>query len=462
MKKTILLFLVSFSVCFGQKNKYYPLKNEQKIVKGIKQTADAQTHLNIQDFRPDPSGQTDSRPAFLAALKQCEASGGCVLQVSAGKYRLDGALHLIDNLHLVLKKNVILSFTPEAKFYLPAVKVRWEGTVAWNYSPMIYAFKKKNITISGEGIIDGNGLEWSKNWRKLQKDDQTKIRKMGNDLVDENLRIFANGYADTNNDGTPEGDGKEHFLRPSLVQLFACEQVRFEGVTFQNSPFWTLNFPFSNHLVFRGLTIKGGPLNDDGLDPDSSQEVLIEDCNIDTHDDAISIKAGRDQDAWNRPKSKNIVIRNCRLKSQTNSFCIGSEMSGGVEDVFVRDCILDGAEYGINFKTNLDRGGEVKNVFLKNLTVGEVKKSLFNFTMAYHSYRGGEFPTKFHDIYAQNIHCEKVGETAIEIIGVEKSKVENVYLRKISVKNAKKAVQLEHTQNISFEKVFVNGDALKK
>lgn len=454
------MLIQSCAVSKQDTNSYYNERNVNKIVANIKRPTDSKNVVELNSFNPDKTGKTDARPAFLKALQIIEAEKGGILIVKAGNYRLDGALHLGNNLHLKLEKGVILNFTPDAKFYLPAVKVCWEGTVCWNYSPMVYAYRKKNIIISGQGIINGNGYDWSKDWRAKQKNDQNAIRKMGNDLTDENTRVFANGQADTDGDGIFEGDNTAHFLRPGLVHLFDCEQVLFAGNTFQNSPFWTMNFPFTDHLTLKDVTVRGGPLNDDGIDPDSSHDVLIENCDIDTHDDAISIKAGRDQDAWQRGGAKNIVIRNCKLKSQTNTFCIGSEMSGGVENVYIQDCEMDGAEYAINLKSNLDRGGEVKNIYLKDLNINEVKKSVVNFTMAYHSWRGNDFPTKFSHIYIQNVKCEQANETAISIVGVEKSLISDVFLKNVVVKTAAKEVVLKFTNNIFFENVSVNGKKL--
>mgnify|MGYP001797418930 CR=1 FL=1 len=228
---------------------------------------------------------------------------------------------------------------------------------------------------------------------------------MGNDLVPEAQRVFGNGFLDLNGDGQDDGygDGQPHWLRPSLVEFYECENVLIAEPTLRISLFWTVHPVFCRNVCIRGLRVYGGYLNDDGIDPDSCTDVLIEDCYIETKDDAISIKAGRDQDAWQRPPCRNILIRNCRLNSGVNSFCVGSEMSGGVENGFVEDCHILNGKHGLNFKCNLDRGGQVQHIYLRNITIDTVREAMFIFRMDYHGYRGNNYPTKINKFYAANI-----------------------------------------------------------
>ncbi|PJF38854.1 MAG: polygalacturonase, partial [Phototrophicales bacterium] len=146
-------------------------------------------------------------------------------------------------------------------------------------------------------------------------------------------------------------------MRPTFIEFFECENILIDGLTLRNSPFWNVHPVFCRNVTLRNLNVEHGTTNDDGIDPDSCTDVLIENCTIDTHDDAIAIKAGRDQDAWKRPPAQNIIVRNCNLTSGVNAFCIGSEMSGDVRHVFFEKSKVARARHGINFKCNLDRGG---------------------------------------------------------------------------------------------------------
>jgi polygalacturonase len=419
--------------------------------------------FSVLDFGARDDSLFDSRPGLQEAIQACGEAGGGRVIVPAGYFFSKGPLHLVSNVNLHLEEGATLLFSDDPEDYLPPVKVRWEGTVAWNYSPLIYANGQKNLAITGKGVVDGNGREWSMEWRKVQKPDKDRLRQMGNDLVPEDQRVFGKGFLDLDGDGEDDGfgDGKPHFLRPSLVEFYACRNILLDGPTFLNSPFWTLHFPFTNNVTCRNLSIRGGYYNDDGIDPDSSEDVLIEDCDIRTHDDAISIKAGRDQDAWERPGSRNIIIRNCRLESQTNAFCIGSEMSGGVREVFIENCELYPQQHAITFKCNLDRGGQVEEVYIRGMDIKRLEEAMFIFRMDYHGYRGNHFPTRFNDFYVSDMTCSSIEQFGFKIVGVPDQKIRRVYLENIRVDSAGTPYRIEYAADILMHRVRVNGQMLE-
>ncbi len=411
----------------------------------------------ITDFGAE-SGDFDSRPAIMKAIDECNKAGGGQVVLPPGRWFSKGPIHLKDNVNLRLEEGAALKFSDDPEAYLPLVKVRWEGTVCWNYSPLIYAYQKSNIALTGKGTIDGNAANWSIEWRKAQKPDKDVLRQMGNDKVPEDQRVFGNGFLDLDGDGEDDGNGdaKQHWLRPTLIELYQCNNILLEGLTLKNSPFWTVHPVFSKNISIKGLQIYGGYLNDDGIDPDSSEDVLIEECYIETEDDAISVKAGRDQDAWDRGKSRNIIVRNCRLNSGVNSFCVGSEMSGGVENIFVEDCHILSGKHGLNFKCNLDRGGQVKNIFLRNIEIDSVREAMFIFRMDYHGYRGNHFPTKFNDFFASNITCGKVKAKPFKIVGVEEEPITRVVLHDIVIREAGEPSLIEFAEEVIAENVMIN------
>lgn len=415
--------------------------------------------FDITIFGAKPDSTFDSRPAIARAIDVCHRAGGGRVLLPPGYWFSKGPLHLQSGVELHLAAGATLAFSDVAEDYLPLVKVRWEGTVCWNYSPLIYAFQQQNIAITGQGAIDGRGADWSRAWRKQQKPDKQRLRQMGNDTLPEQQRVFGNGFLDRDGDGQDDGfgDGKPHFLRPTLIELYECRNILIEEVTLRNSPFWTVHPVFSKNITIRGLQIFGGYLNDDGIDPDSCEDVLIEDCYVSTEDDAISIKAGRDQDAWHRGKSKNIIVRNCRLNSGVNAFCIGSEMSGGVENIFVQDCQILSGKHALNFKCNLDRGGQVQQIFMKNIQVDTIEKALFIFRMDYHGYRGNNFPTRFNDFYAHNIRCKQVKGGAFKVVGVEAEPITRLALWDIEVQNAALESQLAFVEELVVEAVQISG-----
>ena len=415
--------------------------------------------FNVQTFGAKGDSVTNDLPAILKAIATCADEGGGKVVIPGGQYFMKGPIHLKSNFNLHLEPDARIFFSQDPADYLPAVKVRWEGTVCYNYSPLIYGFQLKNLAITGSGLIDGAAREWSKAWRKQQKLDKDRLRQMGNDTIPENHRVFANGYLDLDGDGQDDGHGDrlQHYLRPTLIELYECENILLEDFSIKESPFWTVHPVFSKNVTIRNLNVSGGVLNDDGVDPDSCEDVLIEGCEIQTLDDAISIKAGRDQDAWHRPGSKNIVIRNNRLLSGVNTLCIGSEMSGGVSNVFAENNFIANGKHAINFKCNLDRGGQVQRVFIRNMEIKSCRDAMLIFRMDYHGYRGNHFPTKFNDFFVSGITCGKVEKKPFKIVGVADQPIERIYLSNVTVEHAGEQSEFEFTENLIFDNVVIGG-----
>jgi polygalacturonase len=357
------------------------------------------------------------------AIKICNRAGGGQVVIPKGEYVCNGPIRMLSNVNLHLSEGAVVRFSTNPADYLPVVKVRWEGTVCYNYSPLIYAIGQKNIAITGKGAFDGQAHKFWFAWKKQSNgDDQEKaktiLRKMGETGVPESERVFGAGYK----------------LRPTLLEFYECESVLLDGFTVRQSPFWTIHPVFSKNITISNLTIGHGTTNDDGIDPDSCEDVLIEKCNINTDDDPISIKAGRDQDAWNRKGTRNVVVRNCTLQSGiANGFCIGSEMSGGVENVWVDHCRITKTNLGITLKANLDRGGFVRNLWVRNVTIDSCRQAAVRMQMDYHSYRGGDFPPTFDQITLENINVGVVRDHAWWLVGVPKKHIGLVTLRDIKV-----------------------------
>ncbi len=417
----------------------------------------------VTDFGAKGDSVTDNQAAFKKAIQNLAGSGGGRLVIPPGQYFVDGPIHLKSNMNLHFEEGSRIFFSSKPDSYLPAVKVRWEGTVCYNYSPLIYGYQLENVAITGKGIIDGAAREWSIAWRKQQDPDKARLRQMGNDTVPEKQRVFANGYLDLDGDGKDdgEGDGEQHYLRPVLIELYECEGVLIEDLTLRDSPMWTVHPVFSKNVTLRNLQIYGETLNDDGIDPDSSEDVLIEGCRIKTHDDAIAIKAGRDQDAWDRPGSRNIIVRNNHLISGVNALCIGSEMSGGVENFYAYDNYIADGMHALNFKCNLDRGGQVQHVYIRDIEVESCQDAMFIFRMDYHGYRGNHFPTKFNDFYVSGIKCKKVEKTPFRIVGVREEPISRILLDNITIDEAGEENVIEFAENLIFNEVMIGGSPFK-
>lgn len=403
--------------------------------------------FRVTDFGARAGGVADARPGFLQAIQRCNAAGGGRVIVPSGQWSLAGPLHLTSNVHLFLEDGAHLRFqTEDPNRYLPLVLSRWEGTELFNYSPFIYAYQACNVAITGAGTIDGNAHDTFVKWRPRQGEAQQALRKMGADGVPVARRVFGPG----------------HWLRPPLVQFFGCTNVLVDGPRFINSPFWVMHAVGSSNLTIRRVNVDSPHINSDGFDPESCSDVLVEDCVFKTGDDCIALKSGRDQDAWRigRP-TENVVIRRCEMHAPTagSGLAIGSEMSGGVRNVFVESLRMGQARTALNIKANLDRGGAVEQVHLRDITV-EKTDTLLQVTTDYHGYRGGNFPPTFRHFLFENIRCASAG-VPLSAAGVPAARLVDFVVRDLQVMQAAKPAKIRHVRDFHLENVIINGVPLR-
>lgn len=306
--------------------------------------------------------RTDSRPGLQGALDACAASGGGLVRVAAGDYFLDGPLHLRSRVRLHLEDRAYLRFGFRPDAYLPGppavgggVLVRWEGTLLYNYCPMLYAREVTDLALTGGGTLDGQGDAGWRGFRDRQAED--RIRAMAMNEADTPLvrRVFGRGC----------------FLRPQLVSFVDCERVWIEGPTFADAGFWVVHPVFCRDVTIRRVRFDCPGINSDGIDPDSCQSVLVEDVAFGNGDDNLAIKSGRDAEGLRlgRP-SERIHVRRCHFSGLTG-FAIGSEVAGGARDILVEDCTgAPGLHTAIHIKTNRNRGGVIERVRARRLAFG--------------------------------------------------------------------------------------------
>lgn len=395
--------------------------------------------FSVLKFGAIADGVSNSKPAIDKAIEACALAGGGSVVLPPGRYLCKGPIHLQSNINLHLSSGAYLSFSHDPDDYLPVVTSSWEGTRLYNYSPFIYAYQKTNVAITGKGIIDGSSGGVFNQWQKLQRSDQKRLRKMNNDGVPLEERIF----------------GKGHFLRPHLIQFYKCENVLMEDVTILDSPFWCIHLIYSKNITVRGLVFNAQQLNNDGIDPESCEDVLIENVLFNNNDDNIAIKAGRDREGrLLQQPSQNIVVRNCQFKGH-NALAIGSEMSGGVNNIFVEDCSFNGnVRNGIYLKSNKDRGGKISNIFIRNVTFGKTS-TVIRIDSDYKN-EGIGFPPSFENIHIENIEAREAG-TGIYIKGTAEKPVNRVVLKDIIIHKVGTGFSSENIKNVTFDNVKING-----
>src|SRR5580658_9478514 len=329
------------------------------ILARIKAPAFPARDFPITQFGAKGDGETDCTAAIAKAIAACHAAGGGRVMVEGGTF-LTGAIHLLSHVNLHVAEGATLQFSPDRAKYLPVVFTRFEGTECMNYSPLIYAFEQEDIAVTGKGTLDGEGAQV---WWGMKADSGGGPRKLM-DEADRGVPVAERVFG--------EGGG----LRPNFIQPCRCRNVLIEDVRITNSPMWEIHPVLSTNVTVRGVRISSHGPNNDGCDPECSRDVLIENCVFDTGDDCIAIKSGKNADGRrvNMP-SENILVRHCVMKDGHGGVVVGSEVSGGVRNVFAEDCKMDSPNLicALRLKSNAERGGVIENVFMRNVQVGTVR-----------------------------------------------------------------------------------------
>lgn len=399
---------------------------------------------SILSFGAKADGKKDCRPAFDKAMKKAaQKAEGLHLVVPKGEYLLNGPIHLVSNVCLELQEGAVLKFSSDPSVYLPVVKTSWEGSFCYNYSPFIYGYQLENVAIIGPGKIDGNAGDTFATWRKNQKKDQLQLRQQDHDEFPQKDRVFGEG----------------HLLRPHLLQLYGCHGITLSDFLITNSPFWCVHLLQCENVICRSLQFDAKLINNDGIDPEMTRNLLIEDIDFDNGDDNVAIKAGRDNDGWLNPfPSENIVIRNCRFKG-LHGVVIGSEMSAGVRNVFVEDCVSRGyCKRALYVKTNPNRGGFVRDIYFKNCCFDETE-DLFYITSMY----AGEGMDDYHftdieDIHVQDVSCRKVNNAAIVLQGTEAKPLHHISFENVRVDSCRIGFSSTSTLDISLKNCHLGGE----
>jgi polygalacturonase len=401
--------------------------------------------FDIRDYGAEEGGSVKNTAAFAAAVDACGASGGGRVLVPAGQW-LTGPIRLKSNVNLHLARGSVIKFSDDFGDYLPPVFTRFEGIECYNYCPLVYADGCVNVAITGSGFLDGQGGAWWP-WRKVQAE---AVRTLYRAAVEKPVaeRVFASEQVP---------------LRPSFIQPINCKNVLIEGVSVGGGPMWTIHPVYCENVIIRGITVRNEGPNNDGVNPDSCRNVLIENCDFDTADDAIAVKSGLNEDGWRvgRP-CENVVVRHCRFglgRPTDSAVCIGSEMSGGVRNVLIRDCRFDQTSRGVRIKSMRGRGGFVENVWIENITASGVSREPVLLTMFYGSSTVeplGASPPVFRNIHVKNVRC-RGAQTALAIVGLPESPVQNVTVRNVEV-SARNGLVCSDAENVELSDLEITAE----
>lgn len=433
LKTTLIVLLMALvAVPSSAQSKIWD-QDYKALEASIHQPEFAAKEYNITKFGAKTTATAaKNQKAINKAIATCSKKGGGKVIVPAGEWQT-GAITLLKNVNLVIEKDAVLKFAFQPELY-PNVLTRWEGLDCWNYQPCIYAYEQDNIGITGEGTIHGGATKegwWAMSgkkhgneiWRgpecQANPDGRPALLKMAEDGVDMNERIFGMGKG----------------LRPQLVNLYKCNGILIEGVTMLDSPFWVMHPLLSKNITVRNVTVINDGPNGDGCDPESCENVLIEDCTFQTGDDCIAIKSGRNADGrlWNIP-SKNFIVRNCKFKDGHGGVVIGSEISGGYQNLYVENCEMDSPNLDrvLRIKTNPCRGGIIENIYFRNVKVGQCKEAVLKINLDYEPNEicCRDYPPTVRNVYMENVTCKK---SKYGVMAVGLKDVCNVY--NVNLKN---------------------------
>ena len=361
--------------------------------------------VNITDYKEYSKQGADWTESFQRAVEDIKKAGGGTLQVDSGVYQTAG-IRLTSNMTLYLEEGSVISFTDDFERY-PVIRGSFEGVFCDMYQPFIYAKDEASVSVEGKGRITGNGQKW---WRALL-------------------------------------DGKLEIIRPRLLYFENCSEVLIKDVTLTDSPCWTVHPYWCDHVSVIGIKIKNpaDSPNTDGIDPDSCRDVLIKDCTIDVGDDCIAIKSGVEQNDHLRA-CEDIVIEGCYMVHGHGGVVLGSESSGGIRNVTVRDCVFEDTDRGIRYKTRRRRGGVVTDIDFEHIRMKNVMCP-FVFNMFYFCGKLGREPwvsdpapapvdkgtPSLSDIKIHNVHVEDARSCAGIFAGLPEQKISGITFKDCTV-----------------------------
>lgn len=450
MKKLFLFVLLAITTTLPAQNtkeRYTTIQVEAPFaMQPIQLFVYPQKEFPITRYGAVAGGSVNNTKAIAKAIEACHKSGGGKVIVPKGEW-LTGPIHFKSNVNLHLEEGAVLSFTDQPADYLPAVMTSWEGLECYNYSPLLYAFECRNVAITGKGTLQPRMDTW-KIWFKRPQPHLNALKelytKASTDVPVAERQMAIN----------------ENNLRPHLIHFNRCSNVLFEGFKIRESPFWTIHLYLCNGGVARNLDVKAHGHNNDGIDLEMSRNFLVENCSFDQGDDAVVIKAGRNRDAWrlNTP-CENIVIRNCTILKGHTLLGIGSEISGGIRNIYMHNCTSPNSVMRLFFvKTNHRRGGFIENIYMKNIQAGTAQRVLEIDTEVLYQWKDlvptyEERITRIQGIYMDSVTCQSA-DAIYELKGCSKLPVQHVEIKNVHVDNVKKFVKrVEHTEEVVAENV---------
>lgn len=444
--------------------------------------------VNIKDFGAVPDGKTLNTEAINKAIQEVSSRGGGKVIVPQGLW-LTGPIELQSNVNLYTEENALILFSDNFNDY-PIIETSFEGLETRRCQSPVSAVNAENIAITGHGVFDGAGDSWRPVKKGKMTESQWKSLLASGGVVENNIWYPTEGSLkgakackEFNN---PEGIETEEqwneirpWLRPVLLSLAKCKKVLLEGVTFKNSPSWCLHPLSCEHITIDGVKVFNPwySQNGDALDLESCTNALVINNVFDAGDDAICIKSGKDEDGRRRGEPcQNVIVKNNVVLHGHGGFVVGSEMSGGVKNIYVSDCTFLGTDVGLRFKSTRGRGGVVENIYIHNINMIDIPHEALLFDLFYGGKAAGEETAEelagrmkaevppvteetpaFRDIYISNVTARGVGR-AMFFNGLPEMPIRNVHIKDVTVSRAEKGIEISQAENVTIENTVVESE----
>lgn len=461
--KHTLLFLAAAAMtacCCSEGDKYASVyENLPFEMPQVVQPSIPAREVCITEFGAVGDGMTLNTEAFAKAIDGLAEQGGGRVNVPDGIW-FTGPIVLKDNIELHLSNHAMILFSPDQSLY-PLTEIIFEGLNTWRLQSPISARGVKNVAITGGGVIDGSGDAWRMVKQSKVTESAWKKLVASGGIVDGTnwfpTESYYRGQKSATDQNVNENMTKKEdfepirdFLRPVLVAIHNCENVLLQGVTFQNSPCWTIHPAICTNLTIDGITVRcpAYAQNGDGVDIESCKNVLMINSSVDAGDDAICIKSGKNEDGRKRGiPCENVLVDNCIVFHGHGGFVVGSEMSGGVKNVNVRNCTFSGTDVGLRFKSTRGRGGVVENIFIENITMNNIVTDGLLFDLFYGGKSASEALADGDEGEATDMPFKPVDETTPAF--------RNIDIRDVRCNGARRAMLFNGLPEMNVENVKV-------
>ena len=486
MKKTLLTLLaLAISTMAGAENPYKKYtENLPFNMPEVSAPQIPQRQASLADYMADGTGRQLCTEVFQRAIDELAQQGGGRLVVPRGIW-LTGPIVLKSNIELHLEHGAVIQFAADDTLY-PIVETSFEGLNTRRCQSPISAKGQTNIAITGYGAIDGNGQYWRPLKKSKVSDPQWKelTSQPGGVESKKGYWVPTEGYAKAeamssmNVPDKPltEAEWQEikRFLRPVMVSFVDCKNVLLQGVIFQNSPAWNLHPLMCENIIIDNVLVRNPAYaqNGDALDLESCRNALIVNSRFDAGDDGICLKSGKNEDGRRRGRPcENVIVDGCTVFAGHGGFVVGSEMSGSVRNIMVRDCQFLGTDVGLRFKSTRGRGGIVENIYVDGISMNDIKTYALTFNMYY----GGKSVAEvladgtqqtevqampvteetpiFRNIDIRNVICSNAGY-AMEFNGLPEMPIDGIHLKDIVIR-AKNDATFNFSKDITKENVSI-------